>query len=458
MSERVKGSDHPTTQTRRDLLGQGLKSAAAATLLAYFPAIAHAATQDVIKDNEDLPNSIGRDSLRQTIPLPIPGLRAVLFEGSIREVTDVMSAQARTRFTDKVSGSSELRGPWRPAVITGKAVADSSPYIPQVSLGRVVLYNGNTDRYFTDLDKDEDLILPETSHDSSIDQVSDDGKFVNVHTYSERYFGTRSPVSRNRLASMNAYVVGDTNNNLKLALDDLGPLGLIAESKKPRYWESYTIAPDFQVKLTPDGSKIVVSFFEEARRGSYVVELGSWKTQRVPLNNQVTYLSELANGGGEAGDLNAIAPNKNLWPNSDGTLLYAPYFDVHGRAEERQFGAIVDMNGRVVERIRWPESYISARRYVVSPDLDVIAQQVHVRGWPHEFGAFGTAVATKDSLYSFDGKKFNVDPTRLLPNGKLRLSGFGESMFDFPLDKVIKQTQYTVKMGGQDVQVTAWPR
>src|SRR5438105_4311573 len=128
MSERVKGSDHPTTQTRRDLLGQGLKSAAVATLLAYFPAIAHAATPDVIKDNEDLPNSIGRDSLRQAIPLPIPGLRAVLFEGSIRDVTEVMSAQARTHFTDKVSGSSELRGPWRPAVITGKSVADSSPY------------------------------------------------------------------------------------------------------------------------------------------------------------------------------------------------------------------------------------------------------------------------------------------------------------------------------------------
>ena len=346
--------------------------------------------------------------LIETIDVGIPGINIERYNSKIKDITS-SAIEYQQPIKDMFAEDSYSWPEFRQNHLFMMAAKPSVLFF-DFNRGDIY-YNGNNGKFYTDLKKGDDEISPETALTLWYDSISADGKIL------YRRF-VPSPRENPRI-TRDEYFLIDTETSTKIVIKNLREKPLVPMSRLPGFDNPLT-APDFEVKLVEDGSKLLVSFFEEPDRGSYLIDLGNWDAQPLDIDNRVTYLLvDNSLGALLHGDDNLLGPNRRLVPNHDGSLIYAPYADLLSDSFDNQ-GAIIDTKSGGKELLSWPFNGISDTPHITSPDFNFIAQKVQVGGpYVHSPGAWGTAISTPEGFFLIDGLDRNVTPMRIYDNGNI---------------------------------------
>lgn len=352
--------------------------------------------------------------LIETIDVGIPGISIERYSTKIKDITSSVTEEYQQSIEDMFAQDSYSWPEFRQQNHLFMNVAKPSVLFFDFNRGDIY-YNGSNGKFYTGLKKGDEEISPETALTLWYADISADGKILYT-----RFI----PYPReNRRITGDEYFLVDTETSTKIVIKNLREKPLVT------FGISLT-APDFEVKLVADGSKLLVSFFEEPDRKSYLIDLGNWAAQPLDVDNRITYL-EVDNSLGNlltGHQNNLLGPNRRLVPNHDGSLIYAPYADLLSDSFDHQ-GAIIDTESGEKNLVTWPFRLKSDIPHIASPDFNYIAQKVQVGGpYVHSPGAWGTAVSTSEGFFLIDGIDRNVTPIRIYDNGNLFVIIGGEEV------------------------------
>lgn len=361
---------------------------------------------------EATPKSI---ELIETIEVGIPGLSIERYRSPILDITSSAAEEYQQSIEDMFVEDNYSWPKFRENHLFMN-VAEPSVVFSEVSRMGNIYYNGLSEKFYTNLKKGDEKISPETSLMLGFDDISADGKIL---------YHRRLPYPReNPRITTVEYFLLDIENSTKIVIRNLRDKPLVSWSEPGD--DSPQAVPDFEVKLTEDGNKLLVSFFEEPDRGSYLIDLSSKAVQPLDIDNGIVYL--LVDNSLGAGTNNRLGPSRHLVSNHDGSLIFAPYNDLLTSSFDR-YGAIIDTVTGEKTILPWPGRHKSKPPHIASPEFDFIAQKVQIGGpFVHSPGAWGTAVSNSEGFFLFDGLDRNVTPKRIYDSGNIFVSVGGQEV------------------------------